>query len=123
MSSRRRPERGHLDVHHVQPVVQILAELPADHQLVQVAMRRGNDAHVDRHRLGAAHRANLIVLQHAQQLDLQPHRHVADLIEQQRAAVGGLEQAFLRAGRAGEGALLVAEQLRLRAGSPPWRCN
>src|SRR2546430_6500625 len=31
--------------------------------------------------------------QHAQQLHLQPHRHVADLIEHQRAAVGGHERS------------------------------
>ena len=61
---------------------------------MQVAMRGGDDAHVGRHRLGAADRANLVLLQHAQQLHLQAHRHVADLIEQQRAAVGGLEQAL-----------------------------
>ena len=41
----------------------------------------------------AADRADVVLLQHAQQLHLQAHRHVADLVEQQRAAVGGLEQA------------------------------
>ena len=47
----------------------------------------------------AADRADQVLLQHAQQLDLQAHRHVADLIEQQRAAFGGLEQAAMIAGR------------------------
>ena len=76
-------ERRHLDVHDVQTIVQVLAELSADHELMQVAVGRGNDAHVDRYRLGAADRTDLILLQHAQQFDLQAHRHVADLIEQQ----------------------------------------
>ncbi len=57
---------------------------------------------------------NRVVLQHAQQLDLQPHRHVADLIQQQRAAIGGFEQTFLRARGAGKGAAFVAEQFGLQ---------
>src|SRR5690606_33971321 len=40
-------------------------------------------------------------------------RQVADLVQEQRAAVGLLEPAGLGAGGAGEGALLVAEQLGL----------
>jgi hypothetical protein len=50
---------------------------------------------------------------HAQQLHLQTHRHVADLIEHQRAAVGRLEQTAVLADRAGEGAFDVTEQLAL----------
>ena len=40
-------------------------------------------------------------------------RHVADLVEEQRAALRGLEQAAAVGDRAGERALLVAEQLGL----------
>ena len=40
-------------------------------------------------------------------------RHLADLVEEERAAVGLLEEALLVAQRAGEGAALVAEQLAL----------
>jgi hypothetical protein len=39
--------------------------------------------------------------------------HVADLVEEDRSAVGGDELAGLLAHRAGERALLVAEELRL----------
>ena len=45
------------------------------------------------------------------QLGLQPHVHFGDFVEQQRAAVGLLEFADAPRDRAGEGALLVAEQL------------
>ena len=62
--------------------------------------------------LGAAHGTHLVLLQDAQELDLQARRHVADLVEQQSAAIGGLEQALVGADRAGEGAFLVAEELR-----------
>jgi hypothetical protein len=44
---------------------------------------------------------------------LQQQRHLADLVEHQRAARGQLQQPDLVGGGAGEGALLVAKQLRL----------
>jgi hypothetical protein len=43
---------------------------------------------------------------------LQPRVHLADLVEQERAAVGLFELAQSAGDGAGEGALLVAEQLR-----------
>ena len=43
-----------------------------------------------------------------------PERHLADLVEKQRAAVGLLEQAALLRLGVGEGAALVAEQLALQ---------
>ena len=61
----------------------------------------------------AADRPVLALLQHAQELGLQVRRHLPDLVEQQRAALGHLEQAFLVHRGAGERALLVTEQLRL----------
>ena len=67
----------------------------------------------DGHGVGAADGADLLFLQHAQELHLQAHRHVADLVEQQRAAVRGLEQALVGAVRARERAFLVTEELRL----------
>ena len=76
-------------------------------------VRRRHDAHVD---LDAARPAEPLeppLLQHAQQLDLRRRRDVTDLVEEQRAAVGHLEATGLRRHRAGERALLVAEELAL----------
>ena len=72
-----------------------------------------DDAHVDLDRLVAAHALELALLQHAQELDLHLQRQVADLVEEQRAAVGELEAALPPRHGAGERALLVAEQLAL----------
>ena len=65
------------------------------------------------------------LLQHAQEPDLHGGRRVADLVEEDRPAVGLLEAARAAPARAGERALLVAEQLALdeplgdaRRGSP-----
>ena len=61
----------------------------------------------------AAHRAHIAELQHAQQLGLQAEGHVADLVEQQRAAVGLGEETLPGLNRAREAPLRVAEDLAL----------
>ena len=81
--------------------------------LLEDAVRGADDAHVDLLRRRRADGANLALLQDAQQLGLQGERHLADLVEEQRAAVGDLEEALLVVVGAGERALLVAEQLAL----------
>lgn len=76
-------------------------------------MRGGDDADIRLDRLAAADRGELALLQHAQQACLRLGRHVADLIEEQRAAGGLLEPADAAVERAGEGAALMAEQFGL----------
>ena len=76
-------------------------------------MGGADDPGVDRDRLAAADPLDHPLLQEAQQLDLQRQRDVADLVEEQRAAMGELDLALGGLDRAGEGALLVAEQLGL----------
>ena len=77
-------------------------------------MGRGDQAHVHRHRARTAHRADLALLQHAQQLDLKGRRGLADLVQEQGAAIGPLEQADVVIDGAGEGPALVAEELALQ---------
>ncbi len=98
----------------VQPVVQILAEAVLRDHLAQIAVRRADDRDVHADRLRRAERIDDALLQYAQQPHLQRIRHVADLVEKQRAAVR-LQQLAGRAlaARARKRALLVAEQLRL----------
>ena len=62
-------------------------------------------------RAGAADRLHRLLLQHAQHLGLRLQAHVADFVEEDRAAVGDLELAPPVVDRAGEGAAHVAEQL------------
>ncbi|KAG9613773.1 hypothetical protein KCV01_g966, partial [Aureobasidium melanogenum] len=104
------PQRRQRNTHHVQAVLQVGAEQAGSDAGVQVLMRGGDDAHVAAQRLATAHAVILATGQHAQQARLQAHRHVADLIEEQRAALGLLEAADMPACRAGKGARLVAKQ-------------
>ena len=53
---------------------------------------------------------------HAQQLGLRRQRQLGHLVQEQGAAVGRLEAALAALDRAGEGAALVTEQLRLDQG-------
>jgi hypothetical protein len=71
----------------------------------------GDHAHVGADRLLAADAVEVAVGEHAKQPRLQLGRHVADLVEEQRAAVGLLEAAAALGGSPGEGAALVAEEL------------
>src|SRR5206468_9847000 len=64
-------------------------------------------------RLRTADPLELLLLQDAQQLRLELERDLADLVEEQRAAVGHLEAADLLGDGAGEGAPLVPEELAL----------
>ncbi len=75
-------QRRQRDVDHVQPVIQILAELAFFHQLAQVRIGRGQDAHVHLDGLGRAERRELLLLDHAQQLGLRLGADGADLVEE-----------------------------------------
>ena len=108
-----RAQRRDLEIERVDPVVEILAEQPVGDARAQVAVGRRDDAHVDLHRVVAAERLDRPLLQHAQQLGLRRQRQLRDLVQEQRAAVRGLEAALAAVGGAGERAALVPEQLRL----------
>src|SRR5918996_2446030 len=109
-------ERGHVDVDHVQPVVEVLAELPVVNPLGEVAVRRRDHADVDLDRHVRSDPLELALLENAQQLGLRAERHLANLVEEDRPLVRGLEAPLAHRHRAGERALLVAEQLRLEQG-------
>ena len=116
-------QRRDFQIDDVEPEQQVLAEAAVAHRLGEIAVGGGDDADVDRHRPRAADAVDDALLDRAQQLGLQPHVHLGDFVEQQRAAVGLLEFADPPRHRAGEGALLVAEQFGFEQLSPGWRRN
>ena len=102
-----------MDLEHVEAVVEVLAKLPLLERGLEVAVGGGDDAHVGLQSAGTADALELALLEDAQELRLQERAHLGDLVEEERAAGGLLDATDLARDRAGERALLVAEQLRL----------
>ena len=69
--------------------------MPVADSLFEIAVRGRDDARVDANRLGIAEPLDLLLLEHAQQLDLDVHRQIADLVEEDRRVVGQLEASHL----------------------------
>ena len=76
-----KPHRDHVDAEE-----EILAEGSSPHHVLEVAVGRGDDPHVHVLGLRVPDGDEGPLLQHAQELHLQPRRHVADLVQQQRPA-------------------------------------
>src|SRR3954470_1724758 len=74
-------------------------------------MGGGNHPHIDLLRARRPDALEFSLLQHAQELHLDLRSEIANLIEEDRAAVRQLEPALAHCDGAGEGALLMAEQL------------
>ena len=109
-----RPERRELDGKDAQPVVEVLAERSLRNGLAQVAVGGRDDPGASPAWLVVPDALVGVLLQDAQQLHLEVEREVAHLVQEQGAARGGLEPPRPVAGRAGERAAHVAEQLALQ---------
>ena len=68
------PQRRNRQRQHMQAIEQIFAEVSAFDALQQLAVSRGDDAHVDLYRLAPANRLDRAFLQRAKQLDLRWQR-------------------------------------------------
>src|SRR5690606_21592159 len=106
-------QRHGLDRKHAQSEVEILPEAALVNLVSQVPVRGGDDPDIDLARLLLADALERAFLNHPKQLALKLERNLADLVEEQRAAVGELEAADAIAERAREGAAHVPEELAL----------
>src|SRR5262249_25644149 len=86
-------QRRNVEWDDVEAIVEIGAEGLSFTGLHEIAIRCGDDPCVDLDRLAAAHALDLALLQHAKELRLHGQRHVADLVEEQRASARALELA------------------------------
>src|SRR6202030_1249054 len=93
-----------------------LAEPARGDLALQIPVGRCDHADVDLDGLGRPDAPDLALLQHAEELHLHLGADLADLVEEQRAALGLLEEAALLRARTGEAASLVAEELTLEDG-------
>ena len=97
----------------VQAEVEVFAEAAGADLGGQILVGGGEHARVHADARGSADRLHHLFLQHAQHLRLRLQRHVADLVEEDRAAVRELELAAPIGDGARERATDVAEQLAL----------
>jgi hypothetical protein len=80
-----------------------------------------DDADVELAGGGLADAGDLAFLQRAQELDLGGEGELAELVEEQGAAVGGLEDAFVVGDGAGERALWRGRRGWIRRAPRGWR--
>src|SRR5688572_18174645 len=107
------PQRRNRYLNDVEPIVQILTQLLVSNGLARVPVRSRDEAHINYCILCLAPHATYdSILKHSQHLRLERHRHLGQLVEEQRSAVSQLEQAHLLAIGAGKGSFAVAEHLR-----------
>ena len=89
---------------------EVFAEAARRDEVLQILVGCGNDPDVDLDRGMAADTVELSVCEDPQQARLRSGRHVADLVEEKRAAVGLLEAALTLGRGPGKGTLLVSEK-------------
>lgn len=100
--------------HGAQPIVEILAKHALRDHVGEIPVGSGKDADVHVDFRGPADMPEAGRIEHPQQLHLRGEADFADLVEEDGAAVGDLEQPRLRAIGTREGAALVSEQLVLQ---------
>src|SRR6202008_34170 len=108
-----RAPRRQMNRDDVESVVQIGAEAADPNLLVQIAVRRRDEARIHRDGVRRAHRNDFTMLQRTQQLPLGGGGCLTDLVEEKRAVRRRGEQSWLVLDRAGERSLHVAEKLGL----------
>ena len=86
-------QRRQLDAADGEAVEEVVAEAPGLHLAIEIAPRRAEDAHVDLERPIAPDAPDLAALDGAEELRLEREIEVADLVDEERAAVGLLEDA------------------------------
>src|SRR5262245_5869425 len=106
-------QRRELDRERDEPVVQVLTKTALGDLGRELPVGCRDDAHVDLARSGVAHGYDLALLDHAQELRLHRARHLADLVQEDGALLGRLEEAAAVLDRAREGAAPMPEELAL----------
>ena len=86
--------------------------VPASTARPQVTVRRGDDSSVNFDAALGADAADFSFLQSSEKLGLYRRSNLADLVQENRAAAGDLEEARLVSDRAGKCASHMAEQFR-----------
>ena len=104
-------ERRDANLDRTQAVEKIFPESPGENFGAKVAVRGGDQAHVDLFDFGRPDALDLAILNDAQELGLHGERCFANFVEEHGAAVRVFEQAGSRIGSSGKRTPYMAEQL------------
>ena len=107
-------EWRHADVQHVQAKVEVPAEVAHLHQAPEVLVGGGDDPNVHPDGFLPPHPVELPFLQDPEELGLGGEGHLSDLVQEDGAVLGQLEESPPGIDGPGEGTLLVAEELALQ---------
>src|SRR6185436_13872873 len=83
------PERRHLNANDVQAVEEVFAKASLGDGPLQIRVSSRDHPDIDLQRLTLADRVYLALLEEPQQFRLKLDREVADLVQEERAALGG----------------------------------
>lgn len=103
-----------VQMHRLEPIVEVFAERTLPHFVGKIAIGCSDDANVNFDDLRRTKPGKLTAFEHTEEFDLRADGHFADLIEEDCACVGNLEESFPLLDRTGECAFLMAEQLRFK---------
>src|SRR5579862_7454493 len=106
-------QRGHANLDDIEAIVEVLAKALLAHELLEVLVGRRDNTRVDLDSIGATDALEGFLLQKSEQLDLQRERQIANLVEEDRAAIRRFQPPRLIFDRAGKRAAHVPEQLAL----------
>src|SRR5258706_14847594 len=102
---------GNANGNYVEPIVEIFAEVSVLDGFFQIAVRRCQNPDIHPDQFLSTHAVKLMILQYLEKFRLQPHIHVADLIQQDRATFGQLKQSELKLIGSCKSPTFVAEKL------------
>src|ERR1019366_10155625 len=114
-------QRRDVNGNDVEAIIKVLAKSSLFERLAQIAVGGGEQAYVNFHSACAAEAFEFALLQHAEKLDLDCGRNIADFIEKERALVGEFKLARLARDRARECSLFVAEEFAFQ--KILWNCR
>jgi hypothetical protein len=115
------PQCGHFHGDGRKPRVEVRPEALGTNSLGKATAGGRDDAHIDGDGSGRAETLKSMVLEHAQEFQLNPRAHVANLMQKKRSLVGIVKATDAAPLSAGEGRGLVAKKLTLQ-GSFGKRC-
>src|SRR5438552_17362042 len=92
-------ERRNKEGNHVQSVKEIFPKPARSDFVLQILVGSGNDADIDAHGGLRAYGLETLFLQSAEDFSLSLERHVGDLVQEERAAVGKFKLSLLKFAR------------------------